>query len=504
MREHTEFEIRYTYDRRIVPITDQIQCKILNILDQRRAETSELCNLLNIPQSTTYLILGKMIRNGLISKTDEESKRNVSYVSNSISIIDCEKDVSDVTKDLQHIWNKVEDKKLAFVLMTGIYLRKSTGISYNQVFTEFGKLLAIDLDKNCPNLETAILPRGLIQAFSNFVDIKIESSVPLKISITLNNIYFKHFTGLISIFTGYVKQSVELYTGHYANIIDKEVSYEDEKEKLTLTFEIRYELEGTKPILYSITPGINDKSEFMLIKKENSTVLVDDVAWCNILKLLSDSSLPIQKIVKMSGLPKSTSLFNIKKMSIDGFISVFMDSDGTMIAEKKCDILIHRHRPISSVNHSWALNKSSCNETDFVISLAECFITLIEHLGFDAHYLIENIGRSVFSIIYSSKMESDKLIALNNFLEMPYITVVNPKCESLVPLTISFDYIDKENDAGSYILNCIIGIICELIGKIGGNDLYITKEIVETETCRRIYCTYKEKHRISYNSGEKQ
>lgn len=439
------FDVRYTESGTLVPVDDPLQLRITEQLDSEMCTVSDISAVTDVPASTLYLAMNKMAASGLISKCTDGGKRNAKYQSSSMSIMNsCE---AMEMPSFEWMLDNSRKETESFLAMFNMFHRM--GLNLNPVMQSFGRRLALTdgFIRTYGNLtaEEFIVGFGQYLRDNNLGNAELESFVPFRVRMTSPVEIRDIYEPVVYIIMGFIKQMLSTITDHDISISSLEQTVGDSGTEWYVDF-IFGNGSAKNLDVYQMNPEC-DTARFLIVKPKDGGMvrLITNPTELRIMESVNERRIRLCDVSRLAGVTKSTASMYVNKLIKEGFLTSDTDS-GTIYISSMYSIILHRNRPVSGkVADLMDLMGDVTDFNSMVDNMMRFFSGSLKFLGYDTHYIMEELGMIVADRLYATRRDASILDMMNSFVSRLKSKGSRMRVESLTPLSISYAVPSRNN-----------------------------------------------------------
>ncbi len=392
-----KFEVLLTSNG-LKSVYDPISLHILEHLRKEEHSLADLSKILNVPSSSLYFQMDKMIENGLIEKVRTEGNKNSTrYKITSMPIFKMTGGKTDIDTEsvVPVILNKKDCNKYRQVLYTFWTYSAHIGLDLTKIMEFYGEAVALfykdrfasnKVEEIISNVRKFLISIG-IPAFEVF------SYAPLSVVIKSDMPITPEYGAMYAPYVGLLKGAIRNNLGVSYDVKHSEIYGLDSN-----MLKIDLYPSNINPIFSDDIVSLMDKenySVFSIVSIGDKVTVIDSDTQTKLLESLDKRPMTIVDLTTATGMPRSTITSNISKMEEIGILTSMKSTDDTTYYFPTCTTLFRRNGPMRFSKKWNEILKSQLDDTvsGFHKGLLGYILFLYDSLGFDTSIIMRSLGR---------------------------------------------------------------------------------------------------------------
>ncbi len=468
----------------MIPVTDTIKIEVMRSLSASDRTLADLSRMLDIPLSTLFSNLNKMVDEGLIeSYSHSDDKRKVLYSQRAAKLIESKAPEPDVAEAASKVIRMALGNSKNFYRGIVTYANMATsilGLDIGPLFERAGRLLANYMadDLKCDRVEELIPKIREYASLAMMPEVSVFTFVPLTIVLQLEYQGAESSNNLFRSAMGFITQAMTNHTGVTYHVTSKEI-FGDGHSKMKFVLEPNQtEKDRTSEVLGSkqITVVNAVPAQYFEVYATKRGVLYNsNDTQIKIMHVLVDSKeATLSELSRKLSISQSTIFANLNKMVDDGLIvSCENESDNRKVIYRAAAAKFMSQKDGDIGSHDRALNVMKgaiTNPKDFFKCMFEFLVYESDMLGLDISDTATVVGMAFASIVEEenngSGVESLMSMLTKN---SDYIGAKSFKVVTYIPLTIEMQcYLEPVECIASMVKKFYEGFLSIFLTNMSG------------------------------------
>ena len=469
----------YLTEGGIVFVTDDVRMSILEELAEADKTLAELSRILNVPLSTLFSNLNKMVSQSLIASCPcSDDKRKIMYSLVSMKLIESIDPDSNVKESPFDLLNKAVSDPGWFYRSIMMFINFSSfkiGLNIGPLMERAGRILANVMkdDLRSDKVEELIPKLKAYFVKANLPDITVFTFVPLTIILQLDFGTTSKPDNLYSMTRGFIVQALSNHTGLCYKTLNAEIFGSDNSkfkfilEPETMVGERRSKIIGRAEAI--VVKDNGPMEYFEIYATERGTVYNSNATQLSILDKLKTSSYTLSELSRDLDISQSTVFSNLNKMVDDGLIAVSDNqADNRKVLYKlTCTKILSQKAIVKDAEQRSyaAIERAAKNPDSFFRCLFDFLLYESDVIGLelsDIAYLVgSEFAKKIKEANFGCKIEEimDKICKNSDMIGAESVSVM-----TYIPMTIMIScYSDNEESVSKIVSGFYQGFFSKLI-----------------------------------------